>query len=92
MTTPGMFDDIPQNIWRHSPEYNIPPIPRVPRIPFPIPLLVLYIAYDKRVFFPVIPVCIITPGYGQDYDVHSLHCYCATLTQAKLFILPCRMN
>ena len=29
----------------HSPEYNIPPIPRVPRIPFPIPVfLILYIA------------------------------------------------
>ena len=29
----------------HSPEYNIPPIPRVPRIPFPVPVfLVLCIA------------------------------------------------
>ena len=42
-----MFGDIPWNVWRHSPEYNIPPIPRVPRIPFPVPVfLVLYIA-DK---------------------------------------------
>ena len=40
-----MFGDIPRNVWRHSPEYNIPPIPRVPRIPFPVPVfLVLYIA------------------------------------------------
>ena len=42
-----MFGDIPWNVWRHSPEYNIPPIPLVPRIPFPVPvLLVLYIAFD----------------------------------------------
>ena len=59
-------------------------IPPIPRVPFPVPLLVLYIAYDKGVFFHVIPVCIITPRYVQDYDVHSLHYYCATLTQAKL--------
>ena len=40
-----MFEYIPPNVWRHSPEYNIPPIPRVPRIPFLAPLfLVLYIA------------------------------------------------
>ena len=36
-TFPGMFG--------HSPEYNIPPIPRVSCIPFSVPvLLVLYIA------------------------------------------------
>ena len=47
MIFPGMFADIPRNIWRHSPEYNIPPIPRVPRIPFPVPVfLVLYIALE----------------------------------------------
>ena len=41
----GFFEDIPRNVWRYSPEYNIPPIPRVPRIPFPIPVfLILYIA------------------------------------------------
>ena len=35
---PGMFGDIPQNI-------TFPPFPRVPRIPFPVPVfLVLYIA------------------------------------------------
>ena len=40
-----MFEYIPPNVWRHSPEYNVPPIPRVPRIPFLAPLfLVLYIA------------------------------------------------
>ena len=40
----GMFEDIPRNVWRPSPEYNIPPIPRVPRIPFPVPVfLFLYI-------------------------------------------------
>ena len=40
-----MFEYIPRNVWRYSPEYNIPPIPRVHRIPFPVPLfLVLYIA------------------------------------------------
>ena len=44
-TFPGIFGDIPRNVWRHSPEYNILPIPRVPRIPFPVPVfLVLYIA------------------------------------------------
>ena len=43
---PGVFGDIPRNVWEHSPEYNIPPIPRVPRIPFPVPVfLVLYIAH-----------------------------------------------
>ena len=49
-TFPGMFDDIPRNVGRHSPEYNIPPIPRVPRIPFPVPVfLVLYLA-NRAVF------------------------------------------
>ena len=39
----GKFEYIPRNIWRHSPEYNIPLIPRVPRIPFSVPVfLVLY--------------------------------------------------
>ena len=32
----GFFEGIPRNVWRHSPEYNIPPIPRVPRISFPV--------------------------------------------------------
>ena len=42
---PGMFEDISRNVWRHSLEYNILPIPHVPRIPFPVPVfLVLYIA------------------------------------------------
>ena len=41
----GMFGDIPWNVWPHFPEYNISPIPRVPRFPFPVPVfLVLYIA------------------------------------------------
>ena len=45
-TFPGMFGNIPRNVWEHSPEYNIPPIPCVPRIPFPVPVfLLLYIAY-----------------------------------------------
>ena len=49
-TFPGMFDDIPRNVGRHSPEYNIPPIPRVPHIPFPVPVfLVLYLA-NRAVF------------------------------------------
>ena len=40
-----MFEGIPRNVWQHSPEYNIPPIPRLPRIPFPVPVfLVLYIS------------------------------------------------
>ena len=48
-----MFEDIPRNIWQHfpeynTPEYNIPPIPRVVRIPLPVPVfLVLYIAYKR---------------------------------------------
>ena len=42
-----MFEDIPRNIWRHSPEYNITPIPCIPRIPFLVPVfLVSYIALD----------------------------------------------
>ena len=64
-TFPGMFDDIPRNAWRHCPECltifpgklediprnkTFPPfIPRVLRIPFPVPLfLVLYIALYRR--------------------------------------------
>ena len=44
-TFPGMFGDIPRNFLGHSPEYNIPPISRVPSIPFPVPVfMVLYIA------------------------------------------------
>ena len=47
-TLPRMFGDIPQNVWRHSSEYNIPPIPRVPRIPFPVPVfLVLYMSIKR---------------------------------------------
>ena len=46
-----MFENIPRNIWRHSPEYSIPPIPCVPRIPFPVPVfLVLYIAFPDHIF------------------------------------------
>ena len=52
MTFPRIFGDIPRNVWRHSPEYNIPPIPRVPRIPFPVPVfLVLYIARFSLFFY-----------------------------------------
>ena len=48
----GMFEYIPPNVWRHSPEYNIPPIPRVPRIPFLAPLfLVLYIALLLQIVY-----------------------------------------
>ena len=37
--------NIPRNVWRHSPKYKVRPIPRAPRIPFPVPVfLVLYIA------------------------------------------------
>ena len=49
-----MFGDIPRRVWENSPKYNIPPppppppprpIPRVPGIPFSVPVfLVLYIA------------------------------------------------
>ena len=47
----GMFEGIPRNVWPHSPKYSIPPIPRVPRIPFPVPVfLVLYIASTKIYF------------------------------------------
>ena len=51
---PGMLEDIHRNVWLHSPKClrtffgmfgDIPPIPRVARIPFPVPVfLVLYIA------------------------------------------------
>ena len=44
-TFPEMFEDIPLNVWRHSMECSIPPIPRVPPIPFLVPVfLVLHIA------------------------------------------------
>ena len=44
-----MLEKIPRNIWQHFPEYNIPLIPRVPRILFPVPVfLVLYIALLKH--------------------------------------------
>ena len=47
----GIFHHIPRNFSRHSPEYNIPPISRVPHIPrimSPVPVfLVLYIALYK---------------------------------------------
>ena len=51
-TLPAMFGNIPQaygdilwNVWQHFPEYNIPHILRVPRIPLLVPVfLVLYIA------------------------------------------------
>ena len=41
VTFPGMFEDIPRNVWGHYPEYNITPIPRVPRIPFPVPVFLV---------------------------------------------------
>ena len=41
-TLPGMFGDIPMNVSQHSPEYNISPIPRVPRILFPVPVFLVY--------------------------------------------------
>ena len=48
-TFPEMFEGIPRNVWSHSPEYNIPPISRVSRIPFPVPVfLFLYIAKIKQ--------------------------------------------
>ena len=52
-TFSGIFGNITRNVWRHSPEclsleYNIPPIPHVPRIPLPVPLfLSLYTAVLK---------------------------------------------
>ena len=47
-----MFSKISRNVWRHSPEYNIPLIPRVLRIPFPVPVfLVLYLAQLQRYFY-----------------------------------------
>ena len=36
---PGILGGIPWNVYGHSPEYNISFIPRVPCIPFPVPLL-----------------------------------------------------
>ena len=57
---PGMFEDIPRNVWWHSPQClatfpgmfgDSPPIPRVPRIPFPVSVfLVLYIAKKGYVY------------------------------------------
>ena len=63
MTVPGIFDGIPWNIWRHSPEClatfsemfnDIPrniwqhsPIPCVPRIPFPVPVFLVLYIASK---------------------------------------------
>ena len=45
-TFPGIFHDIPPESLKTFPEYNILPIPRVPRIPFLVPVfLVLHIAW-----------------------------------------------
>ena len=45
---PRMFNNIPQNVWRDSLEYNIPPISSVPRIQFPVSVfLVLDIALTE---------------------------------------------
>ena len=38
---PRMFSNIPRNVWRNPREYNIPPIPPVPRIPFPVPVFLV---------------------------------------------------
>ena len=44
-TFPGIFHDIPQESLKTFPEYKILPNPRVPRIPFLVPIfLVLHIA------------------------------------------------
>ena len=46
---PGMFEDFLRNVWRHFTEYYIAPIPRVSRIPFPVPVfLVLYKFVQKH--------------------------------------------
>ena len=62
-TFPQIIEDIPRNVYQHFPEFlvtfagkfgdiprtNIPPIYRVPRIPFSIPaFLVLYIARKHK--------------------------------------------
>ena len=51
-TFPGMFGDIPWSISWHSLEYNIPPIPCVLCILFPVPVfLVFYIAVHPNTFW-----------------------------------------
>ena len=44
-TFPGKFEGISRNVWRHSPEYNIPPIGRVPRISFPVSVFLFLYFY-----------------------------------------------
>ena len=41
-----MFRDIPQNVWRHSPEYKSSPISRVPKAPFPFPVFMVWIPFN----------------------------------------------
>ena len=45
-----MLEDFIQNVWRHSVEYKIRPIPRITHIPFPVPvILVTYIAFPESI-------------------------------------------
>ena len=41
-----MFRDTPQNVWQHSPKYNISPISRVPKAPFPFPVFMVCIPFN----------------------------------------------
>ena len=54
-TLPGMFEDIPRNVWQYISEYNISLILRVPRILFPVPVFqVLYTVMQRRLIFTIV--------------------------------------
>ena len=49
-TFPRMFGNTPQNFWRESTEYNIPPIPRVPHILFPVPIFLVFYIVKTNIY------------------------------------------
>ena len=61
-TFPAMSYNIPRNVWRYSSEYNIPTIPRVPRIPFPVPVFLFSYIAIKTVSYLQILRCFAVPG------------------------------
>ena len=91
---PRIFGNIPQNFWRESPEYNIPPIPRVPHILFPVPIfLVFYIVKTymwnktEETMFPHIALF-----YFSSFDVLALlkmKCNKTVWSDTKKFLTLC---
>ena len=66
-TFPGMFEDIPRNVWRYSPEcfttfpgmfddihrnITFPPLPAFPELRSPFPVPVFLVLYIALLFMP----------------------------------------